>query len=258
MEQLFRVICADPPWDFPPTGSKLRPKAFGGFVPSLRKSWFSEGKVLSEAQLCSAKIPKMDISCLFLWCTASNMPMALRVMNSWGFQYKTCFVWVKTCSSDNTKIKTQIFGYWSSVQHELLLFGVCGKFGTIKGDCKPGGNMKSVFMLPHPGGIAAKPPEVYDEIARHYPEPRLELFASIRRHGWACQGHGVENPDVIIPEWENGTLHPPQAERVSEIVGSTVERTTNEGVMHKAYSYTDKQGKIIQVRAHIEHPHGRK
>ena len=120
--------------------------------------------------------------------------------------------------------------------------------------------MKSVFMLPHPGGIAAKPPEVYDEIARRYPEPRLELFASIRRHGWACQGHGVENPDVIIPEWEKYSKFPtsPQAERVSEIVGNTVERTTNGAVMHKAYSYTDKQGKIIQVRAHIEHPHGRK
>lgn len=199
----FRVIAADPPWPYPATG---QPGGFGDNVRTYRHGdrlgkstgWSADGKVLSIEQLCSATIPTMDDSCLFLWCTASNMPSALKVMEAWEFRYKTCLIWVKT-NKDCATVRSTALGYWSYVVHELLLFGIKGKFQRNT----KAAPFKSVFMEPFPRGHGYKPDIIYQKIQDAYAGPHLELFATKRRLGWFAYGNEVESgSDITIPEWE--------------------------------------------------------
>lgn len=40
-------------------------------------------------------------------------------------------------------------------------------------------------------------------------------------------------------------------------VRRTTAKRSGGGVMHKAYSYRNKSGKMVHVAAHVEHPHRR-
>ena len=59
-----------------------------------------------------AKIPISDLgeddSVLFLWSKPTQLKQALQLIDGWGFNYKTCFVWKKDKVevSDNTEILT--------------------------------------------------------------------------------------------------------------------------------------------------------
>ncbi|MBW2622637.1 MAG: hypothetical protein JRD68_07005 [Deltaproteobacteria bacterium] len=142
----------------------------------------------------------MDASCLFLWCTNSGIPMALRVMEAWGFTYKTDYVWV--LSTKNGGVHGRLPGYWSYSAHETLLFGTRGKFKR-DGAAAP---FKSVFMEPFVRGSGYKPPSIYKQIADYYAGPYLEIFAADRKPGWF--GYGNQLPggsDISIPEWDSTT-----------------------------------------------------
>lgn len=57
---------------------------------------------------------------LLLWATFPKLPEALRLIEAWGFQYKTVgFVWVKTNPSGN--------GFFSALDggHAVMLRYVC-------------------------------------------------------------------------------------------------------------------------------------
>ncbi len=58
-----------------------------------------------------------DDSVLFMWATSPKLREAMQVVEAWGFDYKTCMVWVKD------KIG---MGYYARQQHELLLIAKRG------------------------------------------------------------------------------------------------------------------------------------
>src|SRR5258707_12928074 len=87
----LKVLYADPPWRF--------------------KAWShrGEGKGASQHYRCMnidglgalpvAKLAAKDAA-LFMWTVQPMLPEALRVVESWGFAFKTvAFVWVKMPSS---------------------------------------------------------------------------------------------------------------------------------------------------------------
>ena len=119
-----------------------------------------------------------DDCTLFLWGTSPKLPWALEVMNAWGFDYKTCAVWVKD------KIG---MGYYFRQQHELLLVGGRGDSQLPEQSIRP----SSVIYAPRTEH-SAKPEQVYEVIETMYPEAaRLELFARGERRGWTSWGHDV-------------------------------------------------------------------
>jgi len=180
----FRVLYLDPPWTIP-TPSKSKN---GG------AKWFHEGKVLSVEQLTLASLPAMDNSMIFLWSTASNLHLAIPTMAAWGFQYKTCLIWVKVSKAGNP-----IMGQGGFLRHahEQLLVGVRGKV-PIRDK-----TVRSVIMTPPNRSACRKPVGVYDIIERMVDGPYLELFARTRRPGWFVYGNDVEGgSDISIPEWE--------------------------------------------------------
>jgi N6-adenosine-specific RNA methylase IME4 len=74
-----------------------------------------------------AKVAAKDCI-LFLWSPAPLLPEALEVLKAWGFQYKTCAVWVKDSIGP---------GHWFRQQHELLLLGTKGDIPVPEPENRP-------------------------------------------------------------------------------------------------------------------------
>jgi N6-adenosine-specific RNA methylase IME4 len=111
---------------------------------------------------------------LFMWVTAPLLRRCFPIIEAWGFEYKTHFVW--------DKIKHNM-GHYSSVRHEDLL--VC-----TKGACKPDNAKQSIERAKH----SQKPREFYEIIETLYDHGRkLELFSRNRREGWEMDGNEQED-----------------------------------------------------------------
>jgi len=168
----FPLIYADPPWFFKtytPLGGERAPD---NHYPTLSDEeiidFTIEGKPIREIA--------HDDAVLFLWCTSSNIPLALNVMGAWGFVFKASAAWKKDKQGTG-----QIFRNW----HEVLLYG--GR-GDVPG---PLYLPPSVFEYPR-RGHSEKPPEIRAEIEKMYPlfeaPARLELFARGEVEGWTTYG----------------------------------------------------------------------
>ena len=107
----YRTIYADPPWKY---GNQ-----------ATRAATDNHYETLSVDEICEFEIEEVHISQLaaenshlHLWTTNAFLFDAKRVMEAWGFEYKSCFVWVKP--------QLGIGNYWR-VSHEFMLFGIRGK-----------------------------------------------------------------------------------------------------------------------------------
>ncbi len=102
---------------------------------------------------------------------------AFKVINAWGFKYKTSFVW--------DKIKHNM-GHYNSVRHEFLLI-------AVRGSCQPDASklfdsVQSIERTEH----SAKPGIFREIIDTLYPHgPRIELFARKKTDGWEAYGNQV-------------------------------------------------------------------
>jgi len=163
-EVKFDIIYADPPWEYR--------------VKHRRGSPEKHYPTMTLDQICNIEIPASENAVLFLWGTNPLLEEALKVMDAWGFKYKSNMVWVKD------KFGT---GFYFRGQHELLLVGV-------KGDVHPpteSNRFPSVLQAPVKEH-SEKPTEVYDIIEKMYPNATyLELFARKQRLGWQAWGNEV-------------------------------------------------------------------
>jgi N6-adenosine-specific RNA methylase IME4 len=127
--------------------------------------------------ICAFPVDDMaeDNAVLFLWATSPQLPEALKVIDSWGFEYKASFVW--------DKIK-HVMGHYNSVRHELL-------FIATKGSCTP--EVMKLFdsVITLERTEHSKKPVVFREIIDTlYPSgTRIELFAREQAAGWESYGN---------------------------------------------------------------------
>ena len=165
LEGKYRIIYADPPWKY---GSDYQDK-FG-----QAKSHYS---TMDLKELCD--LPVKDItmpdSVLFLWVTSPKLNWAFPIMDAWGFDYKTSFVW--------DKVKHN-YGNYNSVRHEFLLIG--GR-GSATPDVKK--LYDSVVSIERTEKHSQKPPFFRDLIDELYPKgDRIELFSRESFKGWKSWG----------------------------------------------------------------------
>ena len=164
----FGVIYADPPWSY-----------FNGSVPNGGVDQHYQTMDLDE--ICALDVPAADNAVLYLWTTVTHAEEAFKVMNAWGFDYKTQAVWDK---------QTVGVGYWLRGQHELLYIGVRGDVSPPPEEVR----CSSVFEFPR-GEHSEKPAVVRRYIERAHPEARkLEMFARDGFVGWELWGD--EAPDT--------------------------------------------------------------
>ena len=161
----FNVIYADPAWRY-------------DYSVSTSREIENHYPTMTLDEICA--LPVSDISAddcvLFMWATSPKLADAIKVLEAWGFIYKTCMVWVKD------KIG---MGYYARQQHELLLIGTRGNLPTPEPKNRP-----SSVIYGERTEHSTKPDEVYEVIERMYPEfSRVELFCRTPRKGWYAWGN---------------------------------------------------------------------
>lgn len=167
LPQRYPIIYADPPWRYenPPMGSAGR--AIENHYPTMT---LEEICALTVSEICT------EDALLYLWATAPKLAECMKVIEAWGFEYRTNMVW------DKEKIG---MGYHVRNQHELLLIA---KRGNIPPPV-PGTQPSSLYRETR-GEHSAKPDFFYEMIETAYPSlPKIELFSRRVRVGWTNWGN---------------------------------------------------------------------
>ena len=165
----FSVLYADPPWLL--KGGVSMP------YPMMRTS-----------DICALPVETIAApdSILFLWAVHSHLPEALKVIQAWGFVYKTvAFTWVKRTPNDTGYFLGR--GYWTHSNAELCLLATRGHPQRV------GTGVRSLIVSSR-REHSRKPDEVRERIVHICGDvPRAELFARQKTAGWSIWGNELEN-----------------------------------------------------------------
>lgn len=173
VDAVFGTILADPPWRFTNRTGKVAPE-------HQRLARYSTMSVKEIAQL---PVPDMayDTSHLYLWVPNALLAEGLKVMEAWGFTYKSNIVWHKV-RKDGGPDGRGVGFYFRNVT-ELVLFGVRGSLRT-----RSAGRTQVNYLATRKREHSRKPDELYDLIESCSYGPYLELFARHKRAGWVSWG----------------------------------------------------------------------
>lgn len=166
----YPIVYADPPWRYenPPIGSTSR--AIENHYPTM-----------TLEEICALPVGDLatDDALLYLWATAPKLAECLKVIEAWGFTYRTNMIW------DKEKIG---MGYHARNQHEILLIAKRGEIPP-----PPPGTQPSSVHRESRGEHSAKPIFYYEMIEAAYPQlPKIELFSRSPREGWKAWGNQAE------------------------------------------------------------------
>lgn len=170
LEGAYRIIYADPPWEYGNVRGDLSYTSQEDKYPTM-----------STEDICAIDVKShvWSDAVLFLWATSPILfPDAFEVIKAWGFQYKTSFVWDKVRHNP---------GHYNSVRHEFLLL-------ATRGACTPDNSKlyPSVQRIERSGVHSEKPEEFRAIIDDIYPMgPRAELFARKEMKGWDVYGNEI-------------------------------------------------------------------
>ncbi len=166
----FRVIYSDPAWSY---NDKQDTPNLGGASKHYQTMTLNE--------ICN--LPVKEISekdcVLFLWVTSPLLEDAFEVIKSWGFKYKSSFIW--------DKVKHNM-GHYNSVRHEILLI-------ATKGSCVPDNKTlyDSVQSIERNDNHSEKPIDFLNIIDDLYLfGNKLEMFCrKIKKQNWYGWGNEI-------------------------------------------------------------------
>ena len=162
----FSTIYADPPWPYSNTAA--------------RGAAENHYRTMSMEDILNEPIKQLvhDQAHLHLWTTNAFLLEAFEVIKRWGFQYKSCLVWVKP--------QLGMGNYWR-VSHEFLLLGVRGNLPFADRRCRSWQQARRT--------LHSRKPFLFRElIERVSPGPYLELYGREEQPncGWTVYGNQVE------------------------------------------------------------------
>lgn len=173
----YRVIYADPPWQY---GDSLNIEGYG---------IGTDDHYITMPLEAICKMPVKDITdpnaVLFLWVTSPFLEDAFKVINSWGFKYKSSFVWNKLA---------HVMGHYNSVRHEFLLI-------ATKGSCTP--DKKKLFPSVQDiqrNSVHSNKPGYFVEIidTLYNWGNKLEIFGREERKKWDVFGNQNIKDDRVL------------------------------------------------------------
>jgi len=176
-DKKYQIIYADPPWAF--HEGQFQDNNRG------RADIRDQYDVMKTDDICNLPISKItdkDCAC-FMWVTDGTLLEGLKVLQSWGFTYKTIvFIWTK-------KYPSGLFCYnaapWTLKSCEICLLGTKGNMKQYKNR----GNVKQLVTSVRTTH-SKKPNEVRSRIEHLFGNlPRIELFARTKIHGWDTWGN---------------------------------------------------------------------
>lgn len=181
----FATVLADPPWRFVNRTGKMAPE-------HRRLNRYG---TMTTDEICALPVSDLlaDTAHLYLWVPNAVLPDGLRVLESWGFTYKTNLIWHKI-RKDGGPDGRGVGFYFRNVT-EMILFGVRGKNARTR----DAGRSQVNFIASRKQEHSRKPDEQYRLIEECSSGPFLELFARGSRRGWSCWG---EQADEYMPTWK--------------------------------------------------------
>jgi len=191
----YGAILADPPWAFQTWWSGRSNK-----LPSPKKKFSYPSRattpdyeVMREHEL--NMLPVGDLAAencvLFLWICWPILPQAMKLIDAWGFEYKTCaFCWIKGHARQIEMFQDDIqphmtLGYWTRSNSEVCLLATRGKPKRSAAD------VRQAIVEPR-REHSRKPDGIHERIERLVAGPYLELFARQKRAGWDCWGNQTD------------------------------------------------------------------
>lgn len=178
----YNVIYADPPWSY-------SNKKTGGSMISGAGSHYDTMPIEDICAMGKNELKDLIAKdcVLFMWATVPLMPEAFKVLDAWGFKYKTMITWRKVMSMG--------MGFWFRGQTEHLLLGTKGK---VKAFRLQEANIIQCKVEKH-----SKKPEVFRQlieraIVKMESPEKLELFARHETGGWDVFGNQVSN-SILLP-----------------------------------------------------------
>ena len=170
----YNTIYADPPWA-ETGGGKIR-RGADRHYPLMKTKEIVDmtGFVRSIS----------NTNChLYLWVTNNFLQDGLKVMDAWGFEYKTTITWTKDRFG---------LGQYFRGNTEHCLFGVRGvlPYKTVDDKRQQGVTGFSAPRTDH----STKPEEMRKMIERVSYPPYIELFARQKTEGWDVWGNEVSIP----------------------------------------------------------------
>jgi N6-adenosine-specific RNA methylase IME4 len=176
----YQIIYADPPWEYKLSGGKTNSRG-------MAKQHYP---TMSTLDICNLPIHniKTDQTILFMWATFPNIGEALKVIEAWGFEYKTAaFVWVKKNKKSNTNFWGM--GAYTRANAEVCLLAISKK--TKASECVKRHDIHQIIESPilrH----SEKPSETRVAIKELLGDmDAIELFARNEAEGWDCWGNEV-------------------------------------------------------------------
>lgn len=172
----YSVIYADPPWQY---HSKPQGKGPENYYPTM-----------PIEDICALPVKEFaDKDCaLFMWVTLPFLRDSFKVIDAWGFKYKTvAFVWIK-----QNRVNDGIFwgmGMWTRSNAEICILAVRGN------PKRTAANIHQV-IISHVQEHSRKPNEARLRIEALMGDvQRIELFARESPPGWDVWGNEV-NSDI--------------------------------------------------------------
>lgn len=204
MTKKYKVIIADPPWSYENDKN-----------PGSAASHYN---TMSIDEICALPVSKLaHKDCvLFLWGCNPLLPEALRVVESWGFEFKTALPWVKVHDEKDEDHNNAFFdfvddftltvkdqldnkklsygqGFWVKACTEYILICVRGK---VKSPKEP-----MLGLISNRFEHSRKPNTIHD-LAMGLPGPRLEMFARREYKGFDVWGNQAPNSVDIFNKKE--------------------------------------------------------
>lgn len=192
----FGCVMADPPWRFQNRTGKVAPE----------HKRLARYPTMELDEICALPVADHleDRAHCYLWVPNALLPEGLKVLEAWGFQYKSNIIWEKV-RKDGGPDGRGVGFYFRNVT-EILLFGVRGKdVRTLP----PGRSQVNYMEAEEPDGDvlktrkrehSRKPDEQYKIIEGCSWGPYLELFGRGKRDGWTVWGNQAD--DDYKPTWK--------------------------------------------------------
>lgn len=167
----FQVIYADPPWQY-------RRNAGQG----VANNHYS---TMSDAEIAAMPVGALAAKdcALLMWATSPKLPDAIKVVKSWGFEYKTVFfTWIKTDAKGKPLCG---LGSYTRSSTEICLIGVRGNVMPWK----QSNSVQQTILSPR-RQHSRKPVEARERIETFFGAHinRIELFAREPSVGWHVWG----------------------------------------------------------------------
>ncbi len=182
----FSTIMADPPWRFENRTGKVAPE----------HKRLSRYPTMTLDDICDLPVADHleDRAHCYMWVPNALLPDGLRVLNAWGFDYKSNIIWHKIRKDGGSDGRGVGF-YFRNVT-EILLFGTRGKNVRTLQPGRSQVNMMQTRKREH----SRKPDEQYDLIESCSWGPYLELFGRGKRENWTVWGNQADGD--YKPTWK--------------------------------------------------------